>query len=200
MVGETIFGLLSVLMKKTQAMWWLCLVCEALFGSCIFGIEATKVVLAEVYKKHIFSDHQSLLAVWKLLRAIDTSAVGGLNYNGIETLQSVEGLMKYQHGVLPLWSSVQRCAYKLNEVGQHLIRFEKKACNLGEMYPYGFEKFLCFILKVFQLDGIAQRESIELYNTGWGWALWWHLSLDSRNQSDRSLSCGSKRWWPSLFE
>jgi hypothetical protein len=125
-VGGAIVGLLSVIMKKTQAVTRLRTVCEALFRSSIFGVEATKVVLAELYKKYVFCEHQSLFAAWKVLRAIDTLAVGGLNHNGIETLQTVEKLKKYERGVLPSRSSVQRCAYELNEVGQQLIPFEKK--------------------------------------------------------------------------
>jgi hypothetical protein len=30
------------------------------------------------------------------------------------------------------------------------------------MYQYNFEKFLCFILQVFQLEEISQRESVEM--------------------------------------
>jgi hypothetical protein len=43
-VGGAAAGLLSVSMKKTQAVTWLYTVCKALFGSCIFSIEATKMV------------------------------------------------------------------------------------------------------------------------------------------------------------
>jgi len=64
------------------------------------------VVLAELYKKYVFCEHQSLFAAWKVLRAIDNLAVGSLNYNGIETLQTVEKLKKYERGVLPSRSSV----------------------------------------------------------------------------------------------
>ncbi len=51
-VGGAIVGLLSVLMKKMQAVTRLRTIGEALFGSCIFGIEATKTVLSEVYKNY----------------------------------------------------------------------------------------------------------------------------------------------------
>lgn len=85
-IGGAIVGLLSVLMKKMQAVTRLCTIGEPLFGSCIFGIEATKTVSSEAYKNYIFCEHRSLFEAWKELGAIGTAAVGGLNYNEIETL------------------------------------------------------------------------------------------------------------------
>jgi hypothetical protein len=97
-----------------------------------------------------------------VLRAIDLSSVGGLNYDGLETLQGVEELEKYERGVLPSRSSVQRAAYELHDIGQNVIPFHKKNSELGEMYQYNFEVFLRFILKTFSLYEIAQRESVEM--------------------------------------
>jgi len=160
--GSTVVGLLSILMRKTQAVTWLHILCETIFDDCIFGAEATKKVMAEMYKRHYFKEQRGLFAPWKVLRAIDQSAVGGLNYNGIETLRSVEGLEKYERGVLPSRLVVQRASYDLQEIGQTLVPFEKKESNLGEMYQYNYEMFVCFILKIFGLEDIAQTESMEL--------------------------------------
>jgi hypothetical protein len=43
-----------------------------------------------------------------------------------------------------------------------VIPFSKTPCNLGEMYQYDMEKSLCFILKAFQLEKVAHRESVEM--------------------------------------
>jgi hypothetical protein len=48
-------------------------ICEVLFESCSIGTKATKLVLLEVY-------NGSLLAAWKVLKAIDTSAAGSKEY------------------------------------------------------------------------------------------------------------------------
>ena len=42
-----------------------------------------------------------MFAPRKVLRAIDTSSVGGLNYNGLETLRGCEELERYERGILP---------------------------------------------------------------------------------------------------
>jgi hypothetical protein len=80
----------------------------------------------------------------EVLDAIDLSSVGGLNYNGIETLLQVENLNRNERGVLPSRSSVQKVAYELHEVGQRHIPLQKKRLDLGEMYQVDFEKCLCF--------------------------------------------------------
>ena len=92
-------------------------------------------------------------------------AVGGLNYNGLETLQSCEDLDRYQRGILPLRSSVQKASYELHEVGQHTIPFHKKPSNMGEMYQFDFVFFVHYILKTFNLYEIAQRELVEHFLT-----------------------------------
>jgi hypothetical protein len=90
---------------------------------------------------------------------MDLSAVGGLNYNGIETLLKVECTEKYQRGILPARSSVQKTAYELHLLGQQRIPFERKASSYGEMYQYDFEFFLHYVLKVFMCRVIN--------NSGW---------------------------------
>jgi hypothetical protein len=134
----------------------------ALFQNCVFGVEATKAMLSDLYKKFYFQEQRNVFAPWKVLRAIDLSSVGGLNYNGLETLRNVEELERYQCGILPSRSTVQKVLYELHDIGQRVIPFERKQCSIGEMYQYDYERFLQFILKIFQLEEIAQRESVEL--------------------------------------
>jgi hypothetical protein len=62
--------------------------------------------------------------------------VGSFNYNGVETLHGVEELACYQRGILPSRLQIQRAAYELHKVGQELIPFEKKECQLGETFAY----------------------------------------------------------------
>ncbi len=137
-------------------------VCDAIFEHAIFGLEATEVVLNKMYQKKFFKRNREVFAPWKVLKAMDLSAVGGLNYNGIETLRIVECTEKYQRGILPARSSVQKTAYELHSLGQQLIPFEQKASSYGEMYQYDFEFFLRYVLKVFNLDVIAETECVEL--------------------------------------
>jgi hypothetical protein len=96
------------------------------------------------------------------LRAIDLSIGGCLNYNGVEALRSVEGLGRYERGILPPRSSIQWCTYELHSLGQEYIPFEKKDCALGECFAYDYEKFVRFLLQSFSLYDIAQRETVEL--------------------------------------
>jgi hypothetical protein len=49
---------LAIIMRKTQPVTWLHVICEVLFSNVIFGVEATKTVLEEIYKKYIFMDQQ----------------------------------------------------------------------------------------------------------------------------------------------
>jgi len=117
---------------------------------------------ASYIKKYFFNEQHSIFSPWKVLRAIDLSSVGGLNYNGLETLRNVKELERYQRGVLPSRSSVQRASYELHRIGQNIIPFEKKECGIGEMYQCNYEYFLHFILRTFQLEEIAELESEEL--------------------------------------
>jgi hypothetical protein len=107
-------------------------------------------------------EHRRIFTPWKILWAIDLSIGGCLNYNGVEVLRSVEGLGRYERGILPSRSSIQRAAYELNAVGQQHIPFEKKECALGECFAFDYEVFVWYLLKSFNLHDIAQRESVEL--------------------------------------
>jgi hypothetical protein len=149
-------------MKHTQPITHLHTVVECLFGSALFGVEVKKVVLAEVYRKFIFNEHQNTFASWRVLKAIDLSPVGGLNYNGIETLQTVENLGKHERGILPARTSIQRASLDLFNFGQELIPFHRKESYLGEVYQYEFEKFFRHILKPFGLETITQMDAVEV--------------------------------------
>jgi hypothetical protein len=86
-IGAGISAVLAFLLSRTQATTTrLCVVCEALFDHAIFGVEATQVVLKKLYQNYFFKQMHEMFALWRVLRAIDLSSVGGLNYNGIETL------------------------------------------------------------------------------------------------------------------
>jgi hypothetical protein len=161
-VGTAIVALLSVLMTRTHPITRLRTICEAVFDNAIFGIDVTKVALSELYKKYFFAEQRERFAPWKVLKAIDLSSVGGLNYNGIEALRTLEGLGLYERGVLPSRSQIQRASYELHDIGQTMIPFCKKESQYGEMFQYDYEKFIRFILKTFQLSEVAQRETIEL--------------------------------------
>ncbi len=161
-VGAAIIAVISVLMSRTHVLTRPQTICEALFEHAIFGIEETQVMLCEMFKRYFFKEQRELFAPWKVLRAIDLSAVGGLNYNGIETLRSIECVEKYQRGILPARTSVQRASCQLHEIGQKLIPFERKQSDFGEMFQYDYEKFLRYILKTFKLDELAQTKTVEL--------------------------------------
>jgi hypothetical protein len=74
-----------------------------------------------------------------VLRVIDLSSVGGLNFNGIETLQMVEELEPYQWGILPSQSNIQKSSHELDElISQHHLPSCRKQSNLGEVYQFDF--------------------------------------------------------------
>ncbi len=160
-----ILAILSVIMSKTQPITRLRTLCDILFARAIFGVAVTAKVMKELYQKYFFKQQCDLFAPWKVLSAIDTSVVGGLNYIGLEPLPSCEDLDGYQRGILQLRSCVQKASYKLHEVGQCTILFHKKPSNMGEMYQFDFEFFVHYILKTFNLYEIAQRELVEHFLT-----------------------------------
>jgi hypothetical protein len=53
-MGKGILALLSVVMSRTHAATRLQTVCEALFEHAIFGVEATELILNEMYQKFFF--------------------------------------------------------------------------------------------------------------------------------------------------
>jgi predicted branched-subunit amino acid permease len=91
-IESLLLSFLSVIMFWTHPITWLCAVCHVLFVKCIFGVAATKAVLDEHYKKYVAGMNHEVFSPWKILRAIDLSIGGCLNYNGVKGLQFVEGL------------------------------------------------------------------------------------------------------------
>jgi len=164
-IGAMLVSFLGVIMKRSHNVTRLRAVCDALFKNVIFGAEATGIVLEEIYQKYIFSEKKRVFLPWKILRAIDLCMAGSLNYSGVEALRSVEGLGRYERGILPSRSQIQRVAYQLHEVGQHHIPFSKQDSEVGESFAYDYEKFIRFLLKTFKLYEIAQVESVELCMT-----------------------------------
>jgi hypothetical protein len=146
-------------MRGTQQYTRLRTVCEALFEKAIFGADATNKVLKEISKKYV---RNCVYVPWKVLRALDLTVNGGINYNGIEILRSVEELDHFERGFLPSRADVQRCASRLHELGQQKIPVRKIGCSLGELFAFDYEKQLRFILNTFSLYEIAQQESVEL--------------------------------------
>ena len=164
-IGALIVAYVGVIMRKTQAVTRLRAVADAVFTNAIFGAEATKIVFEEICSKFISTSQKRTFLPWKILRAIDLCMAGSLNYNGVETLRTVEGLGRYERGILPSRSQIQRASYALHDLGQMYIPFEKKDCAIGEMFAYDYERFLRFILKAFKLHDIATTESIEICMT-----------------------------------
>jgi len=117
-VSALLAAFLGVIMKSTHPLTRLRVVCEALFDKCLFGVEATTLMLQELSRKKIFDVHKKKFLPWKVLRAIDLSIGGCLNYSGVDALRSVEGLERYERGILPSRSSIQRAAFKLHEIAQ----------------------------------------------------------------------------------
>ncbi len=160
MIGATIIVIFNVIMKKTQQITRLRAICEVLFEKELFGAVPTERVLKNYSKMY---SRRYLFLPWKVLQSLDMSINGGINYNGLEALRKVEGLRDYERGCLPSRAVVQRCAAELHEkVGQELVPVEKVESELGEMFQFHYEKLVRHILRAFQLDEIAQRESVEL--------------------------------------
>jgi hypothetical protein len=53
-IGARILAVLSILLSRTQPIIRLRAVCEAPFNRAIFGVEATQVVLNEIYQQYFF--------------------------------------------------------------------------------------------------------------------------------------------------
>lgn len=150
-VGTSIIALLSVLMDKIHSIKWLRVVCKALFEYAIFGIEEMQVM--QSVKKYYFKEQRELFAPWKVLRSIDLSAVGGLNYNGIEVLQSIECVEKgcYQHD------------HQCRELLMSSMRLGKISFLLKESFvSIWLWVTSSLYLKTFILDEIAQTETVKL--------------------------------------
>ncbi len=84
-IGALLVSFLGVIMKKTQPVTRLRAVTDALFTNALFGVEATKLVVEELCSKFISTEQREIFKLWKIIRAIDLCMAGSLNYNGVET-------------------------------------------------------------------------------------------------------------------
>lgn len=162
MVGSAIVALLAVIMSKTQPITRLKVLCRVIFGGYLFGVQETKLVLHQLARDY---GRNEVYKPWKILKAMDLAPKGSLNYRGIETLRRAEGLQKWELGFLPSRSNLQEKARRMYEVGQTVCPIKHTPSELGEMFIFDYEPTLRLILKTFQLDEIAQRESIEIVIT-----------------------------------
>jgi hypothetical protein len=66
-VGALIVSYLGIIMRKTQSITRLRVVSDAQFNNVIFGVEAARTVLDEIYKKYIFVEQRRVFMPWKIL-------------------------------------------------------------------------------------------------------------------------------------
>jgi hypothetical protein len=118
MIGAALLFILNVILYKTQQLTHLQAVIEVVFDQELYGSISTDYVKREQGRKYC---RNIILLPWKGLQGLDTSINGGINYNGLEILQSVEQLQHYEHSCLPSRSSVQHCADELHKLGQKLV-------------------------------------------------------------------------------
>jgi hypothetical protein len=161
-IGSLLLSFLGIIMKRMHPVTRLRVVIDAVLDKAIFGVAATNQVLSEIYQKYILPEQKRVFSPWRILFAIDNAIGGSLNYNGIEALRTVECLGRYERGLLPSRSSIQRAAYEMHSLGQQHIPFHKKESALGEVFAFDYELFIRHILKSFSLYEVAQRESVEL--------------------------------------
>ncbi len=159
MVGAAIFCIMAVIMKGTKTINQLKAVCRALFESFIFGAHETKLFLHNMIRKYVQAE---VFVAWKILKAMDLAPKGSLNYRGIETLRSVEGLGKWEQGLLPASSTIQEKAQRIYQRGQVECPIRRTPSPLGEMFTFEYEPTLHLILKTSQLYEVAPRESVEI--------------------------------------
>jgi hypothetical protein len=159
MIGSALLFILNIIMHKTQQLTRLRAVIEVVFDKELFGSTSTDHVKREQVRKYC---RNTIFLPWKVLQGLDTSINGGINYNGLEILRSVEQLQHYERGCLPSRSSVQRCADELHKLGQKLVPVTKQLCAVGELFAFNYGKMLRFILKTFSLYEIAQRDAVHI--------------------------------------
>jgi len=97
-----------------------------------------KYKLHKVHKKYIYDEYKDKYSAWRLLRAIDLSPVGGLNFNGIEALHSMEKFGSYERGLLPSHSTIQRASQEMYQLGQQHIPFSRQQFELGEVFQHDY--------------------------------------------------------------
>lgn len=74
----------------------------------------------------------------------------------------MEGLGKWEQGLLPASSTIQEKAQRMYQRGQVVCPICPTPSPLGEMFTFEYEPTLHLILKTFQLYEVAQRESVEI--------------------------------------
>jgi len=173
MVSAAICAVMAVIMSKTRNVTRLKVVCKVLFEMFLFGYDETRFVFHQMARKFV---REEIYKPWKILKAMDMSPKGSLNYRGIETLRHVECLQKYERGFLPSSSSVQEKAQRMYEVGQELCPIKQETSPLGEMFSFEYERTVRLILKTFGLHEIAQMTSVEICITLDGAELCDHLN------------------------
>ena len=105
MVSAAICAVMAVIMSKTRNVTRLKVVCKVLFEMFLFCYDETRFVFHQMARKFV---REEIYKPWKILKAMDMSPKGSLNYRGIETLRHVECLQKYERGpmscfLVPLW-------------------------------------------------------------------------------------------------
>jgi hypothetical protein len=124
----------------------------------LFG-EDSKTVLED----YVTSSAREIFCAWKIQKAIDTGASGGLNYGAIESLRKiVEELGRYERGILPSSNVIQGEAAALEEMANNKttgkLPYEKCESKNGECYKFKFECVVRLMLDAFGLTEIAIKE------------------------------------------
>ncbi len=70
----------------------LCMLTQIIFQRVLFGSVAMDWVLGEESKRCC---QKILFVPWKVLQSLDLAINGGINNNGLESLQKLEGLCDY---------------------------------------------------------------------------------------------------------
>eukprot|EP00978_Attheya_sp_CCMP212_P011628 scaffold28784_cov53-Attheya_sp.AAC.5 len=115
--------------KKTKAKVFL----SMLQTGELFGEEDSKNILED----YVTSSAHEIFCAWKIQKAIDTGASGGLNYGAIKSLHKVvEELGRYERGILPASSVIQAEAAALEETANNettgKLPYEKWESKNGE--------------------------------------------------------------------
>lgn len=101
-------------------------------------------------------------APWKILKAMDLSSIGGLNYTGIETLHGVEGLAPYEHGMIISRATVQRCSYALHAKADMVYPFKMQATTFGKCIKFEIEAVIRGILDAFKSEIAQDKGGVQL--------------------------------------
>ncbi len=70
----------------------LCMLTQIIFQRVLFGSVAMDWVLGEETKRYC---QKIWFVPWKVLQSLDLAINGGINNNGLESLQKLEGLCDY---------------------------------------------------------------------------------------------------------